>query len=152
MKNLIAVLMTVTSLSINAQENNNSDFEFLYAIVEVENKKDGSIGIDILNSKVIAHPLKTQSESNKGNAKKSNDISVLIKDRNGIVLDEIVYDDVFKTDLEYVNENGEYQHYERVVKKKVILIRKVIDKTATSLSFIQGGNQKSQSIHNFNFR
>lgn len=147
---IIALLLSLGIVS-NAQVSNKDESEFLFAVVELSSQKDGSISVKVLNSKVVAQPLKTPTES-EGDGKKSNGFSVLIKDSENVVLDEIIYDDVFKTDYEYVNEEGKLQHHKLVSKKKTILLRRNIDPNATSLSFYKGSNLKSNSLLNFNFR
>ncbi len=147
---IIALLLSLGIVS-NAQVSNKDESEFLFAVVELSSQKDGSISVKVLNSKVVAQPLKTPTES-EGDGKKSNGFSVLIKDSENVVLDEIIYDDVFKTDYEYVNEEGKLQHHKLVSKKKTILLRRNIDPNATSLSFYKGSSLKSNSLLNFNFR
>lgn len=135
------------------QEKSTATDQFLYAIIELH-QIDGAedFQVDFKALKVIDQKLRVPTKSEAINTDINNYLRFQITDDGLNPLDEIIVNDPFNVEYEYVDEQGKLQRKVVSQKDRSILIRRPISNQATSLVVQSGSNKRSSQSFSYKFR
>lgn len=136
-----------------SQEKPTARDQFLYAIVELH-QIDGSEDflVDFKSLKVIDQKLRVPTKSETINTDINNYLRFQITDDGLNTLDEVIINDPFNVEYEYVDEQGKLQRTVAFQKDRSILIRRPISNQATSLVVKLSTNKRSSQSFSYKFR
>ena len=107
--------------------------EFVIAIVELSRNEQNNVEIEIKSAKSFPKKLKRPTVSDRRNSDDFNFYRFQVVDERSKVLDEVTLKDPFHIDFEYVNHDGQLAHKTVESEKRVYVIRRKIQNTATHM-------------------